>query len=412
MIQPKNPHERKNAKEERKVVKNKIKRKIGENERTKIENKLIEMESVKNDSNKYFQAVRELKRKERKPEIIVENDDGNIVGSHKEQANAIAQHFERMLAPSDKDQDDLIYPPIKMSKPFETKEIEKAAKSMKNGKSCGIDNIHAEHIKYAPSSVHQEIANILNETAETGNYPLELKTGILTPLPKPNKKKGPRENLRPIMLLSVLRKILTICLIHRAWDRISTRIAKDQAAYQNERSTTEQVLAIKLLVEKAITTNDFTIYILMLDMSKAFDTVDRKQLFEALEEVLLPEELHLLHILINDVFIQVRVGDDLSPAFKSLIGIIQGDCLSAILFIFYLAIALTPKVKNDHNYAIENFNQIKWKSFIQEENLFTISPKYVDDVTWASNSESVIDMVKETVQPMLKDAKLKVNESE
>jgi len=406
----KNPQQRHEAKCMRKIVKNKIQKKIAENEKAKIDNQLTQMENVKNDSNKYFQAVREIKRKEKKSELVVENDEGNIVGSHDKQATAIAQHFERMLAPNDKIPESAEYIPSKMSTPFNAEEIEKAAKSMKNGKSCGIDNIHAEHIKYAPSSIHNEIAEILNETAETGKYPKELKIGILT-LPKPNKKKGPRENLRPIMLLSVLRKILTICMIHRAWERISTRISKDQAAYQNKRSTTEQVLAVKLLVEKAITSSDFTIYILMLDMSKAFDTVDRKQLFEALEEVLLPEEIHLLHILINDVYIKVRVGDEYSNAFKSLIGIIQGDCLSAILFIFYLAQALTPRSKRDHNYAIENFNQIKWKSYIKEENLFTISPKYADDITWASNDEKVIEMVKKTVPPMLKEAKLKVNDS-
>ena len=57
---------------------------------------------------------------------------------------------------------------------------------------------------------------------------------------------------------------------------MSNKIGKDQAAYQHWRSTTEQVFAVKLLVEKAITSNDCSIYILMLDMSKAFDTVNKK----------------------------------------------------------------------------------------------------------------------------------------
>ena len=143
--------------------------------------------------------------------------------------------------------------------------------------------------------VHENIAHILNTTAKDGNPPDELKIGILTPLPKPGKKKGPPENLRPIILLSVLRKLLTICLMRRTWDRLKTRIPLDQAAYQEGRSTTEQVFSMKLLAEKAITSSDYKIYILLLDMSKAFDTVNRNQLFETLEEILLPDELHLLH---------------------------------------------------------------------------------------------------------------------
>ena len=51
-------------------------------------------------------------------------------------------------------------------------------------------------------------------------------------------------------------------------------IAKSQAAYQSGRSTTEHVFAIKLLAEMAITSKDLTIYLLMLDMSKAFYTIN------------------------------------------------------------------------------------------------------------------------------------------
>ena len=43
--------------------------------------------------------------------------------------------------------------------------------------------------------------------------------------------------------------------------------------------------------------------------------------------------------------------------------------------------------------------------------MFTISPKYADDITWASNDVKVIEMIKETVPQMLKDAQLIVNES-
>ena len=161
----------------------------------------------------------------------MQDEDGNIVSSEKDQAEIICQHFCQLLAPDD----------ASTNTPFTGDEIYEAAKSMKNGKSSGIDDIHAEHIKYAPSSIHENIAHILNTTAKDGNPPDELNIGILTPLPKPGKKKGPPGNLRPIILLSVLRKLLTICLMRRTWDRLKTRIPLDQAAYQEGRSTTEQV---------------------------------------------------------------------------------------------------------------------------------------------------------------------------
>lgn len=68
----------------------------------------------------------------------------------------------------------------------------------------------------------------------------------------------------------MLRKILAICMKKRIIDRIDKEIPPTQAAYRTGRSTTEQVFAIKLLAKKAITSKDYPIFLLMLDMSKAF----------------------------------------------------------------------------------------------------------------------------------------------
>ena len=54
------------------------------------------------------------------------------------------------------------------------------AKAHENSKNIGIDEIHAEFIKYAPKELHKEIATILDDTAETGQDLLELVTEILT----------------------------------------------------------------------------------------------------------------------------------------------------------------------------------------------------------------------------------------
>ena len=88
-------------------------------------------------------------------------------------------------------------------------------------------------------------------------------------------------------------------MIKRIWDRISDAIPTEQAAYQPGRGTTEHVFAVKMIAEKAITSNDYTAFLLLLDMSKAFDTVDRELLFNHLEKVLEPDELHIMSRLTN-----------------------------------------------------------------------------------------------------------------
>ena len=173
--------------------------------------------------------------------------------------------------------------------------------------------------------------------AETGIRPNEIHQGILSAHQKPKKKQGPLSNLRPIILLSILRKILAICMIRRVGNRIQSKIPKTQAAYQGERSTTEQVFVIRSMAETAIASKDYETHVIMMDMSRAFDTVKRNQLMLDLGFILEDDELHLLKLLIEDVEFVVKCGYQTGKPFKTNIGTPQGDCLSPILFIFYLA---------------------------------------------------------------------------
>ena len=94
------------------------------------------------------------------------------------------------------------------------------------------------------------LRKILNEIASTGKYPDEIKHGLLTPLQKPGKPKGPPENLRPVILLSTLPKILAICVIHRIRAKVDENILPaTQAAYSAGRNTTELVFTFKVLAE-------------------------------------------------------------------------------------------------------------------------------------------------------------------
>ena len=146
--------------------------------------------------------------------------------------------------------------------------------------------MNAEMLKQAPDDVHKMIAEILNTSVETDDY---LK---ITPLQKPPKKgmMKKKNNVRPITLLPIVRKILAMCVIERTRERLKHKIPKDQAAYQKGRSTTEQVFALKTLVEKAITSQNYNIIITMIDMSVAFDTVSRCKLMKQLEAFIEPHE--------------------------------------------------------------------------------------------------------------------------
>ena len=70
--------------------------------------------------------------------------------------------------------------------------------------------------------------------------------------------------------------------------------------------------------------------LLLLDMSKAVDTVCRSNLLTDLQEVLEPDDMHMMAVLISDVVLTVKVGKELGEQMKTEVGIVQGDCLNDV----------------------------------------------------------------------------------
>ena len=66
------------------------------------------------------------------------------------------------------------------------------------------------------------------------------------------------------------------------YKKIRTRLPLSHGAYDTGRSTTEHIHTFKLLAEKAIASENYEITLLMLDMSKAFGTVERCNLIKIL----------------------------------------------------------------------------------------------------------------------------------
>lgn len=57
------------------------------------------------------------------------------------------------------------------------------------------------------------LADIFNQVIEEGQ-PLDLGEGILIPVQKPNKQKGPLISICPIVLLSTIEKTLFIIVLY------------------------------------------------------------------------------------------------------------------------------------------------------------------------------------------------------
>ena len=418
------PTKRDQLRKERNSKLTELHRMVKEKEHEKIISQVREIENAKDDSYRMFSAVRALQTTNVKKTLIIETEDGMTTDT-KEQIRAVSQFFNELFFKNNTPSLPNI-PPTRMSVPFTATDIEKAVKKLKDNKSAGIDQLRPEQLKKGPSNVYDEIAKIFNIMAETGEHPKEIKTGVLVPLQKPGKAKGPVENLRPIILLSVLRKILAICMLERINEKIDGSIPNSQAAYRGGRSTTEQVFTIKLMAEKAITSSNYSAMLLMMDMSKAFDSIHRAIILEDLQTILLPEELHMIKLMIDDVRLAVKIGSDIGEPFSTNIGTPQGDCISPILFTLYLANALKgktpdkPTVMQEHSYSTNEMEKpitipahLKDHNYSIPRNIGTlIDLQYADDICWVGgNCDDGVEFYKENIPERLKERNLVINPS-
>ena len=129
-----------------------------------------------------------------------------------------------------------------------------------------------------------------------------------------------------------------------------------------------------------------------------------------LKSVLSDCELHMMHTLINDVNLNVRLGNNVGKNITTSVGICQGDCLPALLFILYLASSikpLPPQIQQvDCNRSL--WSALDWL-VDKDKHKVEVDPKYADDITFVRPDESKINQVERLMPEMLKENNLYVN---
>ena len=103
------------------------------------------------------------------------------------------------------------------------------------------DKITAEIIKHGTEELHQKITSIFNNCI-SNNLDINTVFGLLAPLQKPGKTKGPVTNLRPVILLPVIRKISNVVLA-RIKPKVDEYLSLSQSAYREKRRTSDVIWA-------------------------------------------------------------------------------------------------------------------------------------------------------------------------
>ena len=104
---------------------------------------------------------------------------------------------------------------------------------------------------------------------------------MLILLQKPGKPVGPLTSVRPIVLLSALRKTLSLVVLSRIATKVDNFLSPSQSGFRRGRSMADVVFGYRWLCAKA-QRQRVTIKFLCIDLSRAFDTIRRDKLLEVL----------------------------------------------------------------------------------------------------------------------------------
>ena len=269
-----------------------------------------------------------------------EDENGKLATNPDDIMTIVATHFKNKFHNIDIEPiQPFVGEPKLLNDPISPHEVKEGIKHLNNNRAPGDDDITAELLKCGTFIMYMAIADILNE-ALNNHQELDINSGILITLPKPGKPKGPAQNLRPIMLLNTIRKTLSTIVLNRIRPKIERYLPHSQSGFRSDRSTADVVWTHKWLAAKAIAEN-IEIKITGIDMSAAFDTIDRHLLLRILEDVVDEDDLRMVRFLLSNTNVNTKInGATNQQPFTSNIGTPQGDCLSPVLFTIYLEHAM------------------------------------------------------------------------
>jgi hypothetical protein len=168
-------------------------------------------------------------------------------------------------------------------------EIEEALKYLKNNKAAGADSIVAELLKNGGPNLVDALLAIIQQAWTSETLLRSWTEGVLCPVYKKGDKLDCK-NYRGICLLNVTYKVFAEILYDRVLPHANAAVQHYQAGFQSGKSTTDQLIAVRQILEKC---NEFNIttHHLFIDCKAAYDTIIRNEVYVGMSELNFPTQL-------------------------------------------------------------------------------------------------------------------------
>lgn len=317
---------------------------------------------VKNKSQQYFESIKAVygnKRSDLNAGCLL-NLDGSVSKTNLEIKQRWNEHFFNLLNQSGSaDYENVLrYLPTQLSiyedlaKEFSVVEVCLAINAMKNKKAVGIDQLPIEFFKWIESSkLLKLITRLFNKSLQLGYVDNIMKDVIISIL----FKKGSQmdcNNYRGLSLISHLGKVLERLIQNRLIRYVEETIRffpESQNGFRSGRSTVDSIFCSRLISSYCREKNIICIKC-FIDLTKAYDKVDRDVLWMVLQRIGVPNKLIEL---IKQIHVGakgcVKVNGELGDAFLLSVGLKQGSIFAPLLFnIYFTAIirAIESRLNN------------------------------------------------------------------
>jgi len=308
---------------------------------------------------------------------------------------------------------------IKVGAPNE-EEIIYAIKKQKTGKST--NDIPMEYIKYSMESRDfvEEICNLYSTIWETKLVPKRWGHSKLVTLWKgPSKGKATEpDTYRGLQIGSSLCKILITLILNRINIWYEKQLLDQQQGFRTARGTTDGIFIAKS-VQQITNKMKKPVYAMFVDLSAAFDHVERKWLFQSIKsrfpKGFNPEVIQLLETLYENT--TTYLAETPNDEFKLTSGVRQGGPESPILYNLYMDYVMRIFMNQCKE---ENIHFLELKYTIPESasstgrmskgNLKIDWCGYADDLLLVFNDEDSLKQGIKILDATFRRYRLKINE--
>ena len=216
------------------------------------------------------------------------------------------------------------------------REVYEGLLKLDSSKGPGIDNLDIKTIKLIADIISPHLTNLFNQSIEESVYPEIFKTARCVPVYK-GYQLDPEQpvNYRPISILCCINKTLERLLYDQLYLYLdnSKLIPHFQYGYRKHHNTSQAVLDLTNHIIKNKNKKEVSIAIFM-DLSKAFDTVDKSILDYKLDNLGVTKTSK--DLITNYMTNRKFVLKDNKNIYSLDYGVPQGSILGPLLFITYI----------------------------------------------------------------------------